>query len=210
MSYGDRVNQELEKNKEHIASGGNDWFKFKEGKNVIRILVEPAPMFEDFKMGICYHDCGFQGSPKFLAHIWDRTDGKIKLMKIPNIINEAIIGFESSERFSFKGFPMPYNLEVVAKNAGTKEVVYTVLPGGEDELPTNIADEVRNKKSPADIIDKLKQKNLDKHTEDGTRDKILKEREALKVQLDSARKAGKVESDIQYPTDEINPEDVQF
>lgn len=207
MSYGDKIAQELEANKEHIASGASDWFKFKEGMNIVRILAEPAPMFEDFKMGICYHDCGFQGNPKFLAHILDKSDGKLKLMKIPNVINEAIIGFEKSSRFTFEGFPMPYDLEINAKNAGTKEVVYTVLPGSEEGISTNVLMDLDKKKTTAEIIEILKTKNLEKHMADGTRARILEERESIKKQIADA-KAKNV--DPNYPREDIDPEDIDF
>lgn len=209
MSYADKVAQELEANKEHIASSASDWFKFKEGMNIIRILAEPAPMFEDFKMGICYHDCGFQGSPKFLAHILDKSDGKIKLMKLPNVINEAIIGFEKSSRFTFDGFPMPYDLEINAKNAGTKEVVYTVLPGAEEEISTDVLVDLEKKKTTAEIIELLKAKNLEKHMADGTRAKILEERESIRKDIEEAKARGK-SVNPNYPQNDIDPEDIDF
>lgn len=209
MSYADKIAQELEVNKEYVASGSSDWFKFKEGINIVRILVEPAPMFEDYKMGICYHDCGFQGSPKFLAYILDKSDGKIKLMKIPNVINEQIIGFEKSSRFTFDGFPMPYDLEINAKNAGTKEVVYTVLPGTEDILSENVLFEIEKKKPVIEIIEILKKKNLEKHMADGTRNRILQERDSIKKQINDA-KARAVDIDPNYPQNDIDPEDIDF
>ena len=68
---------------------------------------------------MCYTDCGFQGSSKFLCHVIDRKDGKIKLAELPYTIGTTIAGYQSDEDYKFDGFPMPYDIKVNAVGAGT-------------------------------------------------------------------------------------------
>ena len=165
MSYLEKLNQ-AEKS-EHNSSGSG-WFKFKEGRNSIRVLTEPEPFFEDFKRGICYTDCGYQGSAKTLAYILDNTDGKVKLMKIPYTISKLIGEYQLSEDWSFDSFPMPYDIVIGVKNAGTKEVEYTPTPRPvRSEITSDTLEQMsKNKKTPAEVIEVLKAKNIEKHNAD--------------------------------------------
>ena len=53
----------------------------------------------------------------------------MKLYYMPKTVLEAISAFEDDEQFGFANLPMPSDLNISAKNAGKKEVVYNVLPG---------------------------------------------------------------------------------
>lgn len=173
QSFAEKIKeQEAQAQKEGIATqGGGDWYKFVEGTNSFRVLTEPEMMFEDFRMGICYTDCGFEGGSKFLTYVLDRKDGKIKLAKLPYSIGTKIAGYENDTEFSldFQGFPMPYDIRVIAKGAGTKEVKYQVDPNPNKRPVEQQTIEAMAKLKPTtEIIEKMKQKNKEKHVADGT------------------------------------------
>lgn len=171
-----------EANNSEFSSGSTGgWFKFQEGKNQFRILSEPEILFEDYKQGICYEGCGYEGKPKYLAWILDRADNQVKLMKIPYSIFQNLVAFEEDEETNFTGFPMPYDIKINAKNAGTKEVEYTVMPSIKREaVPMTVVDEVLQKNTTKEIIEKMKQKQIEKHKAAGIY-KSPEEREAERV-----------------------------
>lgn len=205
------LNDKIEEaNKSEHTSGSSGWFKMKEGKNQFRILTEPEIMFENYGKGICYHQCGFEGTTKYLARILDRADNKVKLYKIPFGIFKQIATWETDEDLEFKGFPMPYDVKINAKNAGSKEVEYTVMPSPKvisvDQETLNFI----TKQSPVkDVIAKMQEKNIEKHKADGTWQKEQDRLQALKADLEKGGSAT-AEDVIEYPEEEINPEDIPF
>ena len=201
----EKAERDQEANKEHINKSGG-WFKFLEGDNTFRILVEPEVMYEDYKNGICYTDCGYTGSPKYLTQILDRADGKIKLMKIPYSIYTTIAEYQTDEDYAFEDFPIPYDIKVKAVGAGTKEVSYTALPkkvrelSDEDEQKFKelLADE--KYKTPAEIIEKMKSNHVEKHKEDGTWDKRQEDKAQLAKDLKGTQEDVPT---IEYPEEEL-------
>ena len=207
------LNEKIEEaNKSEFSGGSSGWFKMKEGNNQFRILTEPEVMFENFGRGICYHECGFEGNPKYLARILDRADNKVKLYKIPFTIFETVAGFEKDEELEFSSFPMPYDVKVKAVGAGTKEVKYTVMPSLK-RVPIDeaVENELSKQKSIKEVIALMQEKNIEKHKADGSWQKEqtrLKElRESLKKDLANGTKS---EDSIEYPEEEINPNDIPF
>ena len=99
--------------------GGGDFYKYREGDNRIRLLSECEP-----------HTSFFNGqkSFKWLCYVLDRREGKVKAHFMPHKIYKAIEAFQTSEDYTFTDVPMPYDITVNAKGAGTKDVVYTVIP----------------------------------------------------------------------------------
>ena len=58
----------------------------------------------------------------------DRKDGRIKPFFMPHTIYKLIEGFQENPEYAFDEVPMPYDVTIGAKKAGTKEVEYTVVP----------------------------------------------------------------------------------
>jgi hypothetical protein len=181
MSLADKLKQ-AESNEMASVSGG--WYKFKEGQNMFRLLTEPVAIYEDFKRGMCYENCGFKGSIKHLCYVLDRADNKIKLFKLPHTIFKWLVSLEADPDWIFDGFPMPYDVNIEAKGAGTKEVDYNpkarpVKEAVKDELLAELA-----KKDKVEIIiEKLKAKSKEKN---------------------------QGATPVEYPTEEIMPEDIPF
>jgi hypothetical protein len=211
MSFKDNLEKQMEQNKDYNENKGSDWYKFKEGDNTFRVLSEPVMLFEKFKIGICYTDCGYQGSPRLLSWVLDRNDNKIKLFKLPYTIGEQIISMETDPDYGFSGFPMPYDVTIKAVGAGTKEVKYSApLPRPVKPIPDEIMTELATKKNCSDIIETMKKNQKDKHVADGTWQKEQDRKAALKEELKSLRTGEVTNKGYDYPTESINPDDIKF
>lgn len=101
----------------HLSSGG--FFKFKEGDNRLRLMSECLP-----------HTSVFDGKKNFkwLCYVLDRRDGEIKAFFMPHKVYKSIEALQLDPEYAFEEVPMPYDINVKAKGAGTKEVEYTLLP----------------------------------------------------------------------------------
>lgn len=176
-----------------------DWFSFKEGQNKLRILSAGVP-FSQVQHGKEPKGAHYQGrelldgetvSNKWWMWVIDRTDGRIKIAKFGKKIVQQLGAYQSSSRFKFDSLPMPYDIIITATNAGTTEVVYTVMPDEEIELTPSELSEYEKKTPIKDITDKIREKQMKK-------DGVLKD----DVQVEDA-----------YPTGEsdgINPADIPF
>jgi hypothetical protein len=227
MSFADKMKQQEQQAQEagHASKGG-DWFKFVEGDNIFRVLTEPEMIFEKYNVGVCYTDCGYEGSPKFMTYVLQtekNVEGEdelvIKLAKLPYKIGTQIAEYESDEDYSFTGFPMPFNIKVKAKGAGTKEVEYTVIPSpNRSEVSDEIKAQLAKLKPVPELIEKMKANQKEKHVADGTWQKEQDRKEALKAGLAKAKADAGVKDPVvqtdgstsDYPEEEINPEDIPF
>lgn len=130
--------------------GGSDYYKYKEGDNRFRL------------MSICLpHQSEFQGRPNFkwLCYVLDRRDGKIKVHFMPHKIYKAIEALQINPDYAFQEVPMPYDVTVCAKGAGTKEVEYSLIPARRETPLTETEDEAfSGVKSIQEVQDALKQK----------------------------------------------------
>lgn len=214
MSFADKIKQQEEVAKEEgISQQGGGWFKAAEGDNRFRVLAEPEMIFEKYKVGICYTDCGYQGTAKFLTFILDRKDNQIKLAKLPYTVGTAIAGYETDEEYQFQGYPMPYDLNLKAKGAGTKEVEYTLIAGRAlTPVASNILEDLKKKGSLLDIIRKMKDNKKEEHMADGTwqKNQDLKKESAASVASTRVAGGGKVDPGYDYPEEDLNPADIPF
>ena len=74
---------------------------------------------------------------------------------MPKTVLEAISALEEDEQFGFKGLPMPYDLNINARGARTKEVVYNVLPGKPGQLTPAELEEFKSKKPLDEVVARL-------------------------------------------------------
>lgn len=145
-------------------SSGNyektEYFRIKsDGQVRVRVITEPEKFYTKFNPGgkperdWNYFD---KSSGKFLVHIIDRLDGKVKLYEMPKTIAEQIIALAKDEDFTFNSFPMPYDVKINVTNAGTKEVVYQVMASVKHEPLTELElSETSKIDSPAKILEKM-------------------------------------------------------
>jgi hypothetical protein len=99
-----------------LGSGG--YFKLQEGDNRVRLMSE------------CLERPGeYNGKPtfKWLCYVLDRKDGQVKPFFMAHTIYKQIEAFQLNPEYAFEEVPMPYDITINAKGAGTKEVDYTVV-----------------------------------------------------------------------------------
>lgn len=99
--------------------GAGSYLKLSEGDNRIRLMSECIE-----------HPGEYLGKPtfKWLCYVLDRKDGKIKPFFMANTIYKLIEALQLNPDYAFDEVPMPYDLTINAKGAGTKDVVYSVIP----------------------------------------------------------------------------------
>lgn len=148
----------------------DSYYKFEEGANRFRVLSDSPALREHFKFGVCIGStkgcpqCKVDdGSVKFMTWILDYRDNTIKTLKMPWTILNAIGGLQKDPDYAFDEVPMPYDITVNAKNAGKKEVDYTVLPARNNTpIDQAILDEFAKKTPIETIIEKMKEKQAKK------------------------------------------------
>lgn len=118
MSRVDFAARRKEAEKEGYISGG-DRLKLQEGANRIRLVSECLP-----------HPGEYQGRRtfKWLCYVIDRADGKAKPFFMPHTIYKQIEALQGSDDYGFEEVPMPYDVTINAKGAGTRDVEYSVVP----------------------------------------------------------------------------------
>lgn len=221
MNLTEKIQKEEAKAREngYASQGGGEWFRIVEGDNVLRVLTEPEMIFEKYKTGICYEGCGYEGTPKFLCYVMVKevgVDGEeelvIKLAKLPYKIGKQIAEYQTDEEYSFEDWPMPYNIKIKAKNAGTKEVEYTVLASPKQTpVPSDILEELKKQKPVQEIIQKMKDKKKAEHVADGffqAQQESDEERRA-RIQEEIDKRRGLKKSGDSND-DEIGPQDIPW
>lgn len=129
--------------------GSGDYLKMKEGANRFRLMSECLP-----------HPGEYKGKKNFkwLCYALDRADGKVKPYFMPHLIYKQIEVLQLSDDYSFVDVPMPYDLTIHAKGAGTIDVEYTLLPGRETPLKDSERAELAKCKPLAELQQALKEK----------------------------------------------------
>ncbi|SRR5258708_325376 len=133
--------------KEFNIGKGDGKFKFQEGDNRIRILTEFAVLVNEYQG---------QTSKKFLRFIWDYGTSRVKLAFLPYTIEKQIAALAGSDEYATNELPMPYDLIVKAKNAGTKEVDYQVVPArNNSEVPAEALTQLTKEKPIKEVRDMI-------------------------------------------------------
>ncbi len=138
--------ENLKKLEDSGKVGGSDYLTIKDGNNIMRVMTE----------GI--HNINKFGNSRFVMFVIDRKDGKVKPYFAPYTVYKAIASLEEDPFYKFEGMPMPYDVNVKATKAGTKEVEYNVQasPTKTEITPDELA-AAKEKGSIADYV-----KGLDK------------------------------------------------
>lgn len=206
FSFNDALSQ-AEKDFDSLASKG-DFYKILEGKNRVRILSPLYPFASHFKAGACVgkEDCpeckkmvkDKDGndkenipSVKFVCHVLDSKDNTIKLAQFPLSIFLALRDLQNDPEWAFNELPMPYDITINAEGAGKTTVKYSVVAS---PTRTAVAPEILAK------LNKL-------HTPDQFKNAMI---EKKKKSLGLITTNDKLSSGIDYPTEEIAPDDIPF
>lgn len=125
--------------------GGGGFFKLKEGDNRIRLMSECLP-----------HTSMFDGKKNFkwLCYVLDRRDGDIKAFFMAHRVYKAIEALQTNPDYAFSEVPMPYDVTIHAKRAGTKDVEYSLIPARRE---TPLTDDELDKMDAVKPLDELRQ-----------------------------------------------------
>lgn len=125
--------------------GGSSTFKFEEGRNSMRVVD-----------GFLPHNDTFKGKPNFkwLTRIIDRRDGKVKAFFMGHTVYKQLVALQQDPEYAFDELPMPYDINVNAENAGTKEAKYTVIAA---RLSTPLTPEEAVAVAEQDSLEKLQE-----------------------------------------------------
>jgi hypothetical protein len=111
----------------------------------------------------------------------EKDEYVIKSARLPYTVVKAIKGIAQDPDWDFE-LPFLNPLTLNAVGAGTKEVKYTLTPSPKKfEMPEGILDELAKKPTPEEMVEKMKGNNT-----------------------------APAASTVDYPTDDLKPEDVPF
>lgn len=202
-----------------------DYFKPKNGDNIIRIMAEPVKEVSMFKKGICYEGAPYcteeylaahpdkDGKParlqlRYCTWIIDRTDGKLKIYTMPIKVTKQIIGYKTDidGGWNFDEFPMPYDINIKTKRAGTLKAEYQVLPIKKERPLTEEELAEMEKATPmSQIIDRKMAKAKTDYESGENFDKSGDDSEDYDGSNDSNDSQESEDSDTTF-----NPEDIPF
>lgn len=180
------------------SSGGDDWFKLKDGSTKVRVMHIGKLFTQWFdasskKMNICVgkengDNMPNDVKPSIRYMTWLLEGGQLKIAILPYKIYKAIEDLQASDDWGFKEMPMPYDITLNVEGAGTKEVKYNVIPSPKmTEVSPEILADLAEQTEPSEIVQKMKDKRIK------ALDGVVAEPKA-----------------IEYPKDEVDPEHIPF
>ena len=178
-----------EQEKKNEENRGKDYFNIQEGANKFVLLSHCAPLAQVYDPATKKYRVAEEGDANvsIKGMCWVLQDGIIKSAKLPYTVVKQIRGLQQDSEWDFQ-IPFPHVLTLTAKNAGTKEVEYTLTPSPKQyEIPATVLDELAKKPTPEEIVEKIKGKVSQGNEETTPETKP---------------------SD--YPESELNPEDIPF
>lgn len=158
-----------------------------------------------------------------VVYILDRKDGKIKVAELSYSIMKQIGALQQNPDYKFSELPMPYDLRITYKKEAAPNEKYRVevKPGSEDLTPELLAElETKVKEhSPESIAERQKTRQMEDDEKLGMRlstDELAKDAADYNANMIATMKkqregmAPTESNGIEYPADEVNPEDIPF
>jgi hypothetical protein len=135
---------------------GSDKFKFVEGENRIRVLSPSFPLQNTYTNP----DTGEVSTRvKFVTWVWSFSENALRLAFLPITIVRSIAALQSKPDYAFTEVPMPYDLLIDAKNAGKKEVEYTVTAARTNtDVPPEALTALAEEKPVEEVVKLIQQK----------------------------------------------------
>lgn len=141
--------------KEFNIGKGSDKFKMKEGENRVRVLSNSIPLQSTFTSA----DGEVSTNVKFVTWLWDFSENALKLAFLPITIVRSIAALQAKPDYAFTEVPMPYDLLIDAKNAGSKDVKYTVTAArSNSDVPPEALTALAEEKPVEEVVKLIQQK----------------------------------------------------
>ena len=182
------VDKREEEIKEERAEG---YFDIKEGAQQFILLTHCAPLSQVFD-GKKYRPAVEGDTGISIRGVcWVLSEGVVKQAKLPYTVVKAIRALQQNPDWEFK-LPFPHNLTLTAVGAGTKEVKYTLTPSPKEvTIPAETLAELSKKPTPEEVVEKIKGGGAS-------------------PRQSAAEDTRQAPTPIEYPKDDINPEDIPF
>lgn len=172
-----------------------DYFNIVEGKQQFVLLSHCAPLVQVWDNAAKKYRVAEEGdrntSIKGVCWVWQ--DGVIKQAKLPYTVVKQIRAISQDPDWAFE-VPFKHPFTLTAKNAGTKEVEYTLNASPKQiEIPQAVLDELAKKPTPEGIVERIKGGST---------------REVSQGKTDYGNPSDETDNGFQYPDEDINPEDI--
>ncbi len=233
------INEQLNQGqKEYGVSSGGNYYKFENGDNRMRILTSGEVLATHFfgkgqKASTCYGEdkgCPYHGknapkdvegkekkpSIKFTCYVLNkRAEPVIQLADLPYSVIKAVGDLQENIDYAFDGQPMPYDITVkFNKESNSPNDMYKVIPSPKREpISSEVEDELvglMTKLSPTDSVKKKKEWQIAEHEKTGLRLKVGLTPEAKAAALKVSKDSMEDEEKIDYPQEDIDPNDIPF
>lgn len=145
---------------ENVPEGKSRYFKLVEGDNRIQLLshLERYLLKWNGSRYVPADDGDANVSVKGVG--WVLQDGMIKDATLPYTVVKSIRGLMNDQDYAFEEFPMPRQINIKTKNAGTKEAEYTVVPSPkESPVSAEVLKELAQKPKPEELVAQLRSKD---------------------------------------------------
>ena len=155
MAWVDRHQEEIDEAKSDL------YFTIAEGDNRIQLLSYIVPLPQVWDNETKKYRVATEGDTNVSIKgvCWVLQDGKIKEAKLPYTVVKAIRELQNDPDYTFDVFPMPRMINIKAKNAGSKEVEYTVIPSPKEiSVSPEVLAELATKPTPDAIVERIKGK----------------------------------------------------
>ena len=159
-----------------------------------------------------------RASIRSVYYVIDRNDGKVKQAEFPYSVAKQLGELQQNPDYAFDEMPMPFDIRITYNKSNPPAQMYKVDVKPASAAPTKEQlDDLKKrmeKYSPEAVVEDKKKRQMEEDMKRGIwidedeRAKLEKEfNTAMQVQ---AAKQASDEPVIQYPEDEINPEDIPF
>lgn len=178
-----------EKEKEIKEERAKSYFDIKEGDNRFVLLSHCAPLAQVYEGGKYRPATEGDKGASIRGVCWVYQEGLVKQAKLPYTVVKYIRALQQNKDWEFR-IPFPHVLTLNAVNAGSKEVKYSLTPSPKPiEIPAAILEELKKKKTPEEVVENMK---------------------SGKKGSEDTREAPTSDGGIEYPKDDINPDDIPF
>ncbi len=162
-----------------------------------------------------------KASIRSVLYVLDRNDNKVKQAEFPYMVMKQIGALQENPDYKFTEMPMPYDIRITYTKGVAPMDMYRVevKPNGADiteDQSLDLEDRMA-KYSPATVVQSKKDRQMEEDERFGRRiseedlQKYADEYNAgMKAQLAVQRQSQPVEPIVEYPSDDINPEDIPF
>lgn len=183
MDNFDWVDSKEEEIKRERAEG---YFNIEEGAQQFVLLTHCAPLAQVYEGGKYRAAKEGEKGASIKGVCWVLQDGKLKQAKLPYTVVKEIRGLQLNPDWEFS-LPFPHTFTLKAVGAGTKEVEYSINASPKKvTIPEEILEELAKKPTPEGIVEKIKGKTAQPAPSKSTSEAI------------------------DYPAEDINPEDIPF